>query len=301
MIHTRRSEKTLTAKPPQAAIEHCRRITKQHAKTFYLGSQFFSGTQRQAVWAVYAACRIGDDAVDEFIGTEAACALEMWRMRVQAAIAGAPIDDHPLSLAMTWAASQYPISFAPFMELHLGLKMDLHKHDYQSMEELMLYCRRVAGVVGHMIAPIAGFSGGEKTLELALHLGEAMQLTNILRDVGEDLSLGRVYIPDDLALRHGLCKNSLRRGEMSHEYVMALQELEALARSLYRQGWQGIPKLHGSAKFAVALAATAYEGILNNLRANRYDNFSRRAHVTSGGKIAMIPQAVFSLAKASIL
>ena len=108
-----------------------------------------------------------------------------------------------MDTALSWAASQYALPEEAFYELYLGLQMDIRldaqgeqgRSPYREFADLELYCRRVAGVVGFMIAPICGYSGGEQTLAYALKLGQAMQLTNILRDVGEDLARGRVYLP----------------------------------------------------------------------------------------------------------
>jgi 15-cis-phytoene synthase len=279
---------------PKTAIAYCRAITSHHSKTFYFGSCFFPLAQRQAVWAVYAACRLGDNTVDDLSGHEARTALETWRKRVQDAILGQP-DDNPMSQGLAWAASQYPIEYAPFDELYLGLEMDLVQHRYQTLEELMLYCRRVAGVVGWMITPIAGFDGGQATLERALKLGMAMQITNILRDVGEDLDRGRIYLPRDLMDKHGVTEADLLARRVTPNYIALMRELDRLARDLYREGWKGLPHLHGAARIAVAVAAKAYEAILGALELNGFDNFNKRAHVSGQRKLAMIPSAYLEL------
>ena len=284
--------------PPRDAIEFCRGVTQQHSKTFYFGSRFFPHLQRQAVWAVYAACRIGDDTVDELSGREARDALETWRNRIEGAIAGSP-DRDPMAQALGWAAQAFPLSFEPYAELYQGLEMDLECHQYQTLEELMLYCRRVAGVVGWMITPIAGYDGAALTLERALKLGMAMQITNILRDVGEDLQRGRIYLPQDLMDKHGVRPRDLYEHRVNDWYVALMRELEGIARDLYREGWRGLPRLRGPAQVAVAVAATAYEGILTSLERNGFDNFTMRAHVSGRRKLAMIPSAFLQLRRIS--
>nr|RIX96729.1 phytoene/squalene synthase family protein [Deinococcus sp. RM] len=250
--------------------------------------------QRRAVWAVYAACRDGDDTVDELDGHAAQLGLDLWWTRVQGAFAGLP-SDHPIDLALAWAAREYPIPLSAFAELHEGLRMDLRGHKYRSMDDLILYCRRVAGVVGFMIAPVSGYSGGERTLHAALMLGQAMQLTNILRDVGEDLTRGRVYLPSDLLADFHVSRADLDRGVVTPEYRALMRHLSALAREWYAEGRQGIPCLHGSARLAVATAARAYEGILDDLARNDFDNFGRRARVSGPRKLLMLPQAWWEL------
>jgi 15-cis-phytoene synthase len=284
--------------PPMPQLEHCKGITKHHASTFYLGSKFFPREQQYAVWAVYAACRVGDDTVDELEASQAAIEIEVWRNRVINAIEGNP-DNDPMSVALCWAASRFPIKRAPFLELYLGLKADLEKHRYETLSELMLYCRRVAGMVGFMISPISGFEGGQETLDRALKLGMAMQLTNILRDVGEDLERGRIYLPTELLEKHGVSESDLYERRVTRGYVNLIRELDALARDLYREGWHGIPKLHGGARFAVALAAGAYEGILGAVERNGFDNFNHRAHLTNPQKLAMIPGTFWNLRRIS--
>lgn len=279
---------------PAQAVEHCRDITRDHSKTFFLGSRLFPLRQRQAVWAVYAACRTGDDIADEAGTNDAAADLDGWWGRVQDAFAGRP-NPYPVDTALAWAAQTYPIPLSAFAELHEGLRMDLSGQVYRDMNDLTLYCRRVAGVIGFMIAPVSGYSGGEKTLQHALMLGQAMQLTNILRDVGEDLTRGRVYLPQSLLDEYGVTLADLERGLVTPEYRALMAYLCALAHDWYAEGRAGIPRLHGSARLAVATAARAYEGILDDLERAGYDNFNRRAYVSGTRKLLMLPRAWWEL------
>ncbi|MBB6098493.1 phytoene synthase [Deinobacterium chartae] len=275
---------------PQAALERCRRLTRQHSQTFYFGSRFFSPVQRRAVWAVYAVCRTGDDIADEpGDPLRKAEHLEAWREGVEAALQGCPPADLVYQ-ALAWAASRFALPSRAFHELYQGLRMDLEGYTYRSAADLELYCRRVAGVVGWMIAPICGYEGDEQTLQQALRLGMAMQLTNVLRDVGEDLGRGRIYLPAESMARHGVTCDDLRAGRVSPEYRALMTELVAQARAWYREGRAGIPRLHDG-RMAVAVAARAYEGILDSLERNGFDNFNRRAFVPRVQKIALIPRA----------
>ena len=282
--------------PPVArAVEHCRAVTRTHSKTFYLGSQLFTPIERAAVWAVYAACRSGDDIVDEAGHQDAQEALAAWWQGVEAAFASEPGGSGPLWPALAWAVKHYPIPESAFAELHQGLQMDLRGHEYRDMDDLLLYCRRVAGVVGFMIAPICGYRGGAATLDHALKLGQAMQLTNILRDVGEDLSRGRVYLPESLLGEYGLNRADLERyraGEpLGDDYRALMRHLTSLAREWYAAGRAGIPLLRGRGPLAVLTAANAYEGILDDLQRAGYDNFGRRAYVTGRQKLLLLARA----------
>ncbi|WP_051517178.1 phytoene/squalene synthase family protein [Deinococcus phoenicis] len=273
---------------------HCRDVTRRHSQTFYLGSRFFPPRQREAVWAVYATCRAGDDIVDERPGAQAREQLGWWWARVQAAFAGRP-GPHPADTALAWAAAHWPVPLSAFEELHEGLQMDLRGHRYHDLDDLTMYCRRVAGVVGFMIAPICGYSGGARTLHHALLLGQAMQLTNILRDVGEDLERGRVYLPETLRREYGVTSAMLEAGRVTPEYRALMRHLSGLARAWYAEGRAGIPCLHGSARLAVQTAARSYEGILDDLARAGFDNFRRRAHVSGPRKLLMLPQAWWEL------
>ncbi len=122
-----------------------------------------------------------------------------------------------------------------------------------------------------------------------------MQLTNILRDVGEDLTLNRVYLPGDYLVRHNVRRTTLERGEVTPEYRALLRELAMLARGWYDEARPGIAQLRGPARLAIAVAAHAYEGILDELERNDYDNLSRRAFVTSRRKVALVPATLWQL------
>jgi 15-cis-phytoene synthase len=278
------------------AINYCTRLTKDHSSTFYLGSRLFAPQERKAVSVVYAVCRSGDDAVDEAPNLSLAFDnLRLWWENVERAYSSQARNTQPLELALSWVLENYDIPKQAFEELYLGLDSDLRPTPYETMDDLMLYCRRVAGVVGWLIAPIAGYRGGRETLECALALGQAMQLTNILRDVGEDFEKGRCYLPKELLAKHKVNVNDLRSGLVSQNYIALLEELADLTSQLYRQGWRGIPRLKGAGKTAVGVAALNYESILTKLRQNNYDNLTKRAHLKTLERIALIPKAVYSV------
>ena len=277
----------------EQAVAECTRITRDHSSTFYLGSRLFVGARRRAVTVVYAACREGDNAVDEAVDPSAGRArMETWWSGVERAYAGAPNPDVAFEVGLAWTLERFDVPKQAFEELRLGLETDLAVPDFETDEELMLYCRRVAGVVGFMVAPIAGYRGGQETLDQALALGQAMQLTNVLRDVGEDLAMGRCYLPAELRKAHGVRLEDLRGGLVTPGYVALLEHLAERTQALYREGWCGIPKLHGVAGTAVGVAALNYEAILRKLRQNDYDNLTRRAHLRTLERIALIPRAI---------
>lgn len=278
------------------ALRACVELTRRHSSTFYLGSRLFGTHKRLAVSAVYAACRTGDDAVDEAHGpADAEARLAAWWAGIERAYQGSPEPSAASEVGLAWVLERHAVPLAAFDELRLGFESDLARVRIESTDELLIYCRRVAGVVGLMIAPIAGYDGGDRTLRAAVALGEAMQLTNILRDVGEDLRRDRCYLPVELLATHGVEIDALRAGIVTPGYVELVEEIAGLADGLYREGWTGIPRLHGVAGTAVGVAALNYQAILRKLRQNRYDNLTRRAHLRPIERIALIPRAAYTV------
>ena len=197
-----------------------------------------------------------------------------------------------MEVALAWLLDHYDVPHEAFEELHRGLAFDLDMPGIADWDSLMDYCRWVAGVVGLMIVPVTGYDGGAATRERAVELGQAMQLTNILRDVGEDLGRGRCYLPESWLEQYGVTVADLMRGKVTPGYEALVAELAQRAHGLYRRGWDGIPRLHGSAPVAVGVAALNYEGILHKLEQNGWDNLTRRAHLRSVERLALIPRAV---------
>ena len=286
----------VTREQLERAFAACSRTTARHSSTFHLGARLFRGDRRRAVVSVYAACRMGDDAVDEASGPQDARArLDAWWEAIERAYDGVPRDDAAIEVALTWAVRRFPIPRAAFAALRDGFETDLRGARFERHEELMTYAYQVAGVVGLLIAPIAGYRGGASTLKRAVALGQAMQLTNVLRDVGEDLRRGRCYLPAATLERHGVTLDDLRAGRVTPAYVALLDELAADARHLYREGWRGIASLSGGAAPAVAVAAWNYEAILRKIVQNGHDNLGRRAHLRPDERMTTIPRALLRL------
>lgn len=261
------------------------RILRQHSTTFYWGSLLFPKEERKGAWAVYAACRLGDEAVDGPGGGRRA--LEDWWQGVERAFSGTPRAEWEKGLA--WALARWPIPQEAFLHLKEGFQVDLGPVRLRTEEELLAYCYQVAGTVGRMIAPIAG--GGKEVEERAIFLGQAMQLTNILRDVGEDWRRNRVYLPAELLERFGVSLTQLEEGRITPQYRNLMAHLENRARLLYREGLKGLSGLRVG-KAAVALAALQYQVILDKLRLSGYDNLRQRAHLKPWERLRLLPQAL---------
>jgi len=221
----------------QHSYEQCRQITAQYAKTFYFGTSFFSEEKRKAVWAVYAWCRRTDDIVDKPRKETVSLRTELaeWKRRTEDIWRGIAHDS--IDLALVDTIRQYPnLSIQPFDDMIKGMVMDLDQNRFETFDELYLYCYRVAGTVGLMTMPIMGTAPDStylEALEPALALGVALQLTNILRDVGEDRVRQRIYIPQEDLRRFGVTEASLLKGIKDEKYVALLKFQIARARKWY--------------------------------------------------------------------
>lgn len=277
----------------EEAYESCRQITMEYAKTFYFGTQFFSEEKRRAVWAVYAWCRRTDDIVDKprknmrSLRSE----LEDWQERLHEVWHGNAYD--MIDLALVDTVQKYPdLSITPFEDMIKGMVMDLDQNRFETFDELYVYCYRVAGTVGLMTMPIMGYaeeSSFEEALEPALALGVALQLTNILRDVGEDRSRQRIYLPQEDLDRFDVSEQQLLKGIKDENYVRMLKFQIKRAREWYAKAEAGIPMLAEDARLPVRASLDMYSSILDKIEANEYDNFNKRAYTAKWEKLLMLP------------
>ena len=217
--------------------DYCQQKAAASGSSFYYSFLFLPAEKRRAITAFYAFCREVDDVADEASDLDVARAkLAWWRTEVADLMAGHP--SHPVTKALAPFVAPMGIDGARMNEIIDGMEMDLVRHRYADFEELRLYCHRAAGVVGQLSAGIFGYRHAA-TLEYAEELGLAFQLTNIIRDVGEDARRGRVYLPADELARHGLTVEDIlsRRGSEAFRAVMAEQADRAeatYARALAR-------------------------------------------------------------------
>ena len=237
------------------SYEQCRKITAHYAKTFYFGTEFFDEPKRKAVWAVYAWCRRTDDIVDKPRKDTTSLRDELadWTERLKLIWQGVAYDS--IDLALVDTVRNYPgLTIQPFEDMVKGMVMDLDQNRFDTFDELYVYCYRVAGTVGLMVLPIMGTAEDatlEEALEPALALGVALQLTNILRDVGEDRARQRIYLPREDLERFGVSEQSLLKGIKDEAYVSMLKFQIARAREWYARAEAGIPMLAPDAQLPV--------------------------------------------------
>jgi phytoene synthase len=271
------------------AYQHCAQLTAQHSKSFYLASRLLPEGKRRATRALYAFCRVGDDLVDR-AQAEPETALRQWS---QMSLAADPATDDLVVLAWSHARSIYRIPQRYAEQLIDGVARDLRQTRYQSFAELAEYSYGVASTVGLMSMHIVGFRGLE-AIPYAVKLGVALQLTNILRDVGEDYRSGRVYLPQQELAAFGITEDQIAAGHVDNRWREFMRFQIARNRVLYKEAWPGIAMLDRDGRFAIAAVATLYRGILDDLETHDYNNFTRRSYVNKRGKAARLAQAWWS-------
>ncbi|PWZ13760.1 Phytoene synthase, chloroplastic [Zea mays] len=275
----------------KAAFHRCGEVCREYAKTFYLATQLMTPERRMAIWAIYVWCRRTDELVDGPNASHiSALALDRWESRLEDIFAGRPYD--MLDAALSDTVARFP----PFRDMIEGMRMDLKKSRYRSFDELYLYCYYVAGTVGLMSVPVMGISPAsraatETVYKGALALGLANQLTNILRDVGEDARRGRIYLPQDELEMAGLSDADVLDGRVTDEWRGFMRGQIARARAFFRQAEEGATELNQESRWPVWSSLLLYRQILDEIEANDYDNFTRRAYVPKTKKLMALPKA----------
>ncbi len=270
-----------------------RDITREASKSFYLSTLFLPRPKRRAIQALYGFLRTTDNIVDDGGAGATLVALESWRGRSRRP---AEEQDHPVLLAWADTRDRYGVPQSLAEELIDGVAMDLTIRRYESFAVLERYCYCVASTVGLMCMHIVGCADSRcetmaQATPYAIQLGLAMQLTNILRDVGADARMGRIYLPLDEMRAAGYSEAELLAGTINPAFRRLMEDQIARARSYYHSSYPGIALLHSDSRFAVAAAAGIYQGILPKIVANNYDVFSQRAHLTLREKLRVLPRA----------
>jgi len=271
----------------QNAYARCAAMTAQYSRSFHLASALLPSAKRQAVRALYAFCRLADNLVDG--GHEQlSLALNQLRERIIHSKPMVGENDPSTEILLAWEDTRtrhhIPIRFAD--QLLDGVERDLHQTRYATFEELAVYCYGVASTVGLMSMHIIGFK--PEATPYAVKMGVALQLTNILRDVGEDWREGRLYLPLDELSVFGLTEQDVAAQRVDERWRALMRLQIARNRRLYAEAWLGIASLDSSGRLAVAAAASLYQGILDDIEAHDYDVFARRAHVSEWNKIKLL-------------
>jgi len=272
-----------------ADIAACRALLCTGSRSFFAASLLLPRRVRDPATALYAFCRVADDAID--LGDDPQAALAQLRDRLDAAYAGAPVQN-PIDRAFAATVAAFAIPHALPEALIEGLAWDAQGRRYESFPALLDYAARVAGGVGVMMALIMGARDGA-TLARAADLGVAMQLTNIARDVGEDAQAGRLFLPRDWLVAAGIDPDGfLAKPEFSTALGTVVARLLVEADTLYLRAASGITRLPARCRAGIAAARRIYAAIGAEVAAAGHDSVTRRARVTGGRKAMLALLAV---------
>jgi 15-cis-phytoene synthase len=267
-----------------SAYKLCDTITKEHSRTFFLASGLLPPAKKQAARALYAFCRLSDDLIDHKTEDQA---LKFRHWRQQMVDHNCPEED-PVVLAWMNTRARHHIPAAYVRQFLDGVERDLTAVRYQTFADLTEYCYGVAATVGLMSMHIIGFSGPE-AIPYAVKLGVALQLTNILRDVNEDWTKGRLYLPLSDLQAFDLTEQDIARGQVNGRWRAFMQFQIERTRQLYTEALPGVTLLGREGRLAIAAAAELYQAILTDIEAHDYDVFSRRAYISHGTKLKLLP------------
>ena len=243
--------------------QYCQQKAAASGLRFYYSFLFLPEAKRRAITALYAFCREVDDVVDDCSDVATAHAtLAWWRQELAAAFHGTP--QHPVARALAEVAPRFNLAEARLSEIIDGMQMDLDHHHYPTFDALRLYCHRVAGVVGLLSAEIFGYQD-RRTLEYAVDLGLAFQLTNIIRDVGEDARRDRIYLPLDELERHGVSLDDIARSRETDNFRRLMEFQIERAQSYYREAFAKLPAADRRAQRTGIIMAAIYRTVLDEI------------------------------------
>lgn len=246
------------------ALDYCRQKAAESHSSFLSGFRFLSVEKRNAITVLYAFCRELDDVVDGCTDPNVAqITLNWWRSDLEK-VFNNEMPEHPVHQALKDIRASFDLPKNEFEALIDGMQMDLEQARYGSFDELKLYCHRVAGVVGRLIARILGFSN-PKTLEYADKMGLALQLTNIIRDVGEDARQGRIYLPIEEMQKFDVPANVIMQCKPTDNFAKLMQFQVDRARETYREAMLLLPAADKKSQKVGLIMAAIYYALLNEI------------------------------------
>ncbi|MBW7925618.1 MAG: presqualene diphosphate synthase HpnD [Burkholderiaceae bacterium] len=258
--------------------EYCRERAANSGSSFYYSFAFLSAQRRRAITALYAFCREVDDIVDDSTDDNLArVRLDWWREEVERLYAGRP--QHPVTRALAPHLSDYALERARLLEIIDGMQMDLEQNRYLEFEGLRLYCHRVAGVVGMLAANIFG-ARRESTSRYAEELGVALQLTNIIRDVGEDARRNRIYLPIEDLQRFGVAAHEILAIRPSERFVELMRFQATRARECHARALSLLEADERRAQRPGVMMAAIYFTLLDEIERDGFRVLTHRTSLT---------------------
>jgi len=270
------------------AYAACRRVAHRYGANFSVGFRFLPRAKRDAVYASYAFCRFVDDVVDESPGApglDVRERIDEWEKELERCYAGTPT--RPVTFALADTVSRYPIPQSTFAGLIEGCRMDLVKKRYADFEELMVYSELVATTISTMSLAIFGYRG-DTAVERGRDLATAFQLTNILRDVGDDLGKDRIYLPQDELSRFGVSEEALKAKRVTNEFSELMRFQVQRVRDYYHQAEPLLSMIASDTRRCTSLMGSVYYGVLERIEASGYRVFGRRLGLSVGEKVGLV-------------
>lgn len=258
--------------------EYCQQKAAQSGSSFYYSFRFLPPDRRRAITALYAFCREVDDVADEVQDVNVARAkLGWWRAEVANLFAGHP--QHPVTRALQPAVQTFGVDQGRLNEIIDGMEMDLTRHRYKDFESLKLYCHRVAGVVGQLSAGIFGYSQ-PSTLEYAENLGLAFQMTNIIRDVGEDARRDRIYLPQEDLDRFNVGVGDILAARATPEFQKMMAFQTERAKSLYEAAFRALAPEDRRPQRPGLIMSAIYRTLLDEIERDGFAVLTQRTSLT---------------------
>jgi phytoene synthase len=274
------------------AYRACRRINARYGRTYFLATRLLPADSRPAVHALYGFARLADEIVDNAVAPgDPALALDTLEKALTEALVGS-LPAHPVLMALVDTVRRHDIEETLFTEFLASMRMDLTVTSYATFADLAEYVHGSAGVIGLQMLPVLGTVGPRaEAAPYAAALGEAFQLTNFLRDIGEDLDRGRLYLPtEELAVfgvDRAMLEHAHRTGRRERPVRRALAHLVAYTRAVYRRAEPGIALLRAESRPCIGTAEALYRHILDEITACDYDVLGRRVVVPTRRRLRL--------------
>jgi squalene synthase hpnD len=246
-------------------LEYCREKVLSSRSSFLSGFLFLSKNKRDALVVLYAFCRELDDVADGCSDKNVAEMSLRWWQADLAKVFSDGLPEHPVNKALRQVVNTFAMPHEELAEIIEGMRMDLRQNRYADFASLLLYCYRVAGVVGRLVTRILGFENPQ-TLAYAEKQGLALQLTNIIRDVGEDARMGRIYLPQDECRRFDVTENSILQCHPTEEFAALMDFQTARAEQVYRDARVLLPAEDCKKQKAGLVMAAVYYALLQEIR-----------------------------------
>ena len=268
----------------EAILSRCEELMQKGSSSFYQAFKGLPSPRREAVYVIYAFCRMIDDSVDEpEQSTYTIHEIHDLFENLEEA------EGHFIWPALRWLFSSFPhLDKGPFFRQMEGQLTDLEVTHYTTLEQLEHYCYLVAGTVGEMLLPVLRNDNGAEVAMNGIALGKGMQIVNIIRDVGEDRARMRRYVPLEIMDRHGYSEQDWEDGVVDDRFIAIIQDLKAAALNWFRIGMDRLDTYPVESAFSIELAAAFYSTILHAVERNDYDVYTKRAYVSDELKLEML-------------